>query len=225
MTDPIRAAEALAARPLLERVAAMGNCIGQHTVAEIMAISDRAAAWLAENPPGKPIAIEPRGCPTPGACSCVQPEPPAEGEVGELVALIRQIALAWEPDACLLGNMTAGQFARAADLLQHGQSALHRLHRLQQENARFREPERTILCDLLANGTLLPDPDGKRYGVPPVDGEVGEVSDEELEELAEDLEWKRLSWQEGSGPSFALELARAAIALDRSRRAAPGEVE
>lgn len=36
----------------------------------------------------------------------------------ELVALIRQIALAWEPDACLLGNMTAGQLACAADLLE-----------------------------------------------------------------------------------------------------------
>ena len=47
-----------------------------------------------------------------------QPEPPAKGEAVELVALIRQIALAWEPDACLLGNMTAGQLARAADLLE-----------------------------------------------------------------------------------------------------------
>jgi hypothetical protein len=46
------------------------------------------------------------------------PVPPADGEVSELVTLIRQIALAWEPDACLLGNMTAGQLARAADLLQ-----------------------------------------------------------------------------------------------------------
>ena len=44
-----------------------------------------------------------------------QPEP---GEVQELVGLIRQIALAWEPDATLLGNMTAGQLARAADLLE-----------------------------------------------------------------------------------------------------------
>jgi hypothetical protein len=45
------------------------------------------------------------------------PVPPAEGEVGELVDQIHQIALAWEPDACLLGNMTAEQLARAADLL------------------------------------------------------------------------------------------------------------
>lgn len=156
MTDPIRAAEAVGAscRSLLEEVARMGHCIGQHTVGEITSISDRAAAWLAENPPGQ----------------IAQPAPPAEGEMAELVALISQIALSWEPDACLLGNMTARQLTRVADLLQHGQSALYRLHRLQQENARFREPERTILCDILANGTLLSDPDGKRYGVPPAEG-------------------------------------------------------
>ncbi len=40
--------EVLAARPLLEQVARMADRIGQHTVAEIMAISDQAAAWLAE---------------------------------------------------------------------------------------------------------------------------------------------------------------------------------
>jgi hypothetical protein len=28
----------------------------------------------------------------------------------------------------------------------------------------FRDPERTILCDVCANGQLLPDPEGKRYG-------------------------------------------------------------
>lgn len=48
---------------------------------------------------------------------------PAEGEVAELVALIRQIALTWEPDEWLLGNMTAGQLARAADLLERRQTA------------------------------------------------------------------------------------------------------
>jgi hypothetical protein len=68
--------EALAARPLLEQVAHLADRIGQHTVGEITVISDRAAAWLAENPPGQPVAIEPRGCPTPGACSCVEPPAP-----------------------------------------------------------------------------------------------------------------------------------------------------
>jgi hypothetical protein len=42
---------------------------------------------------------------------------PAEGEVAELAGLLREVASAWEPDARLLGNMTAQQFARAADLL------------------------------------------------------------------------------------------------------------
>lgn len=115
--EPEPPAEALAARPLLERVAAMGNCIGQHTVGEIMAISDRAAAWLAANPPGKPIAIEPRGCPTPGACSCVQPAPPAEGEVGELAEYLRYEAKA--DDALDHTHwLTAYQMRRAADLLE-----------------------------------------------------------------------------------------------------------
>jgi hypothetical protein len=68
--------EALAARPLLEQLARIGDRIGPFTVGETMAISERAAAWLAENPPGQPVAIEPRGCPAPGACSCVEPSAP-----------------------------------------------------------------------------------------------------------------------------------------------------
>ena len=80
---PETPAEALAARPLLEQVARLGDCIGANTVAQIIAISSRAAAWLEENPPGQPVAIEPRGCPTPGACSCVEPAAPAASELGE----------------------------------------------------------------------------------------------------------------------------------------------
>lgn len=30
----------------------------------------------------------------------------------------------------------------------------------------LREPERTLVIDILANGQLLPDPDGSRYGHP-----------------------------------------------------------
>ena len=36
----------------------------------------------------------------------------------ELAALIDQVALAWEPDVCLLGNMTAAKLAHAAALLR-----------------------------------------------------------------------------------------------------------
>ena len=79
--------EALAARPLLEQVARLGDCIGAKTVGEVMAISGRAAAWLEANPPGQPVAIEPRGCPLPGACSCVEPATsPPEAPTDEDVA-------------------------------------------------------------------------------------------------------------------------------------------
>ena len=55
---------------------------------------------------------------TVAALATPPPEPPVDGEVAELAALIRQCALAWEPDARLLGNMTAAQLARAAELLE-----------------------------------------------------------------------------------------------------------
>ena len=74
--EPPTVMEILAARPLLEHVARLGDRIGANTVGEVMAISNRAAAWLKANPPGQPVAIEPRGCPTPGACSCVEPATP-----------------------------------------------------------------------------------------------------------------------------------------------------
>lgn len=107
--------DALAARPLLEAVAQMGDCIGQHTVGQIMALSNRAASWLNENPPGQPVAIEPRGCPTPGACSCVQPvapTPPADGEVEELIWrlgwIVAQLSdIGWEDDSASVDRAAA----------------------------------------------------------------------------------------------------------------------
>jgi hypothetical protein len=115
---PVQVAEALAARPLLEQVAPMGDRIGQHTVAEIMVISDRAAAWLRENPPGQPVAIEPHGCPIPGACACVEPAPPTEGEVAELAQWLRK----HYECALELGRLDwAEKSARAADLLERQQ--------------------------------------------------------------------------------------------------------
>ena len=74
---PETPAEALAVRPLLERVAQLGDAIGRQTVAQVQQLANQAAVWLSENPPGQLVAIEPRGCPTPGACSCVEPTPPA----------------------------------------------------------------------------------------------------------------------------------------------------
>jgi hypothetical protein len=64
---PNTSAEALAARQLLQEVARIGDVIGQQTVGDVRRLADQAAAWLRENPPGQPVAIEPKGCPTPGA--------------------------------------------------------------------------------------------------------------------------------------------------------------
>ena len=36
---------------------------------------------------------------------------------------------------------------------------------LQQVQKYMRDPERTIVCDILTNNSLLPDPEGKRYGL------------------------------------------------------------
>lgn len=36
---------------------------------------------------------------------------------------------------------------------------------LQREQCRMRDPERRLVCDVLANAQLLPDPDGERYGL------------------------------------------------------------
>lgn len=50
------------------------------------------------------------------------------------------------------------------DLLFSRQRNEIRLFMLQSEQRWMREPERTIVCDILANGQLLPDEKGKRYG-------------------------------------------------------------
>jgi hypothetical protein len=39
-----------------------------------------------------------------------------------------------------------------------------KLKLLQAQQVQFREPERTTVCDIIANGAMLPDPDGTRYG-------------------------------------------------------------
>ena len=59
--------------------------------------------------------------------------------------------------------------ARAALLtaLQESQDTLtfykHRVELLQEWQSKMRDPERTIACDIIANGQMLPDPHGTRY--------------------------------------------------------------
>ncbi len=100
---PETPAEALAVRPLLEKVAAMANNIGAHTVNEIAAISSRAEAWLRDNPPG--------------ARSCVESATPARvpGDVATVAQWLQDHAL----ECRKLGrNDWAEQSIRAAVLIQ-----------------------------------------------------------------------------------------------------------
>ena len=59
------------------------------------------------------------------------------------------------------------------DLIDHCKKLSHeascntlRVELLSLFQAHFREPERTLLCDILANKQVLPDPTGERYGFP-----------------------------------------------------------
>lgn len=71
----------------------------------------------------------------------------------------------------LLGCIQAGlavdactrEIAKRVDAAQFNKRRVGLLAELQ---SRMRDPERTIVCDIIANGDLLPDPLGKRYGQP-----------------------------------------------------------
>lgn len=39
-----------------------------------------------------------------------------------------------------------------------------RVELLAEHQKKMRDPERTLVCDIIANGELLSDPDGSRYG-------------------------------------------------------------
>lgn len=57
--------------------------------------------------------------------------------------------------------VTIRELARVLDALDFYRG---RYDLLQAQQARMRDPERTLVCDILANGQLLPDPAGERYG-------------------------------------------------------------
>jgi hypothetical protein len=57
------------------------------------------------------------------------------------------------------------------ELVEHCRKLTHtadwnsrRLDMLLRMQKHMRDPERTLVCDIIANCQLLPDPDGKRYG-------------------------------------------------------------
>jgi len=74
-----------------------------------------------------------------------------------------------------IGKMSDGEIVcKLADLMAGKAEAERRLARIRErvemlacEQTRMRDPERTLVCDILANGQLLPDPKGTRYGPVP----------------------------------------------------------
>lgn len=54
-------------------------------------------------------------------------------------------------------------------LLASNETRRKKLRLLAMFQKKMRDPERTLVCDILANGQLLPDPNGERYGFNPED--------------------------------------------------------
>lgn len=127
--------------------------------AELAAIVAEEYGHTNEYRHGRPLDVsEVSGLLTRARAALDQPE--AEGPTDE------ELHRLWLDLYAFHDGPTSGEVAEIARavLARWGSLGIERCHRLQQENHRFREPERTILCDILANGTLLPDPDGRRYG-------------------------------------------------------------
>lgn len=89
-------------------------------------------------------------------------------EVNDLVAKFQKVLNNMEPESMVMDGTTVSQLIDLVSTLKglnHSSSFYEtRCNAMQREINRFREPERTILCDILANGKLLPDPKGSRYG-------------------------------------------------------------
>lgn len=77
------------------------------------------------------------------------------------------------PDPLTLAQL-AGWARQAADRIERDAEEIERLRHsvafyrrrcdlLQAWQRRMRDPERTLVCDILANGQTMPDPNGMRY--------------------------------------------------------------
>jgi hypothetical protein len=76
-----------------------------------------------------------------------------------LVADIR--AAVGDPTGKLMQDELVAHCRKLAHSEEWNRRRVEMLSRLQKQ---MRDPERTLVCDILANGQLLPEPHGKRYG-------------------------------------------------------------
>lgn len=89
--------------------------------------------------------------------------------------------LSWEPQARPLGNVLAGEAADAIECAMRsiGSTEFYktRCDALQRCQDQMRDPERTMVCDILANGQLMdPAHAGDRYHKPKKDCECSKYS-------------------------------------------------
>lgn len=86
-------------------------------------------------------------------------------DIDPLVSLLGLLADIREAVGDKDGKLTQEELIRHCRRLYDAkQFYQRRFDLLQKEQRRMRDPERTLVCDVLANGTLLPDPNGTRYG-------------------------------------------------------------
>lgn len=79
-----------------------------------------------------------------------------------LLTLLADIrAAVGDPDGKLMQDELVEHCRKLAHSADFNGSRVKILSQLQRH---MRDPERTLVCDILANGQLLPDPSGKRYG-------------------------------------------------------------
>lgn len=84
----------------------------------------------------------------------------AEDAAARAVARIAELNGQIERQAAVLRQ----QRAQIAELERSRDFYRRRCDLLQEWQSRMRDPERTLVCDVLANGLTLPDPNGTRYG-------------------------------------------------------------
>ena len=115
-------------------------------------------------PFGKKAEIEPKPSASGGRKDRMKSKPrklpPVEldGVVGRMILLTKD----HEPDGWPAVRMK--DITRLLNGLHFYRS---RVELLAKHQLTMRDPERTLVCDIIANGQLLPDTDGKRYGYPP----------------------------------------------------------
>lgn len=90
--------------------------------------------------------------------------PRAKAEESRLLCLLADIrTAAGDPNGKLMQDELVAHIRKMRG--QHEWRG-KRLNLLASMQKHMRDPERTLVCDILANGQLLPDPEGKRYGFP-----------------------------------------------------------